>query len=213
MFTRWKIWTECPPVLWRLLLYRRLQFRCLLFGSSRQTAGVRAMTGPEFWLGLDSTWWPLIGHTIHKASSAQELSGSFATAAAEATLSTPGRGCSPTASKPGKAWETRWMGATLGLRTPPTALQGWTGFQQWVGTLCTLYSLYNVYTVYQCIHCTLYSVYTENPNCLAWPKPRQIYLFWTRQNVVFNYFSVQAKLSSVLIIWLHNPILDLSRTF
>ena len=132
------------------------------------------------------------------------------------------------------------MGATLGLRTPPTALNcgklsssgpaggsgparradcfhvgeqfscpvctqyGWTGFQQWVGTLCTLYSLYNVYTVYQCIHCALYSVYsvyTENPNCLAWPKPRQIYsyLFWIRQNVVFNYFSVQAKLSSVLI--------------
>ena len=63
-----------------------------------------------------------------------------------------------------------------------------------VCTMCTLYS--SVYIV----HCTVCTLKTLTA-FLAWPKPRQIYsyLFWTRQNVVFNYFSVQAKLSSVLI--------------
>ena len=28
----------------------------LPFGSADETAGVTAMTGPEFWLGLDSAW-------------------------------------------------------------------------------------------------------------------------------------------------------------
>ena len=68
-------------------------------------------------------------------------------------------------------------------------------------TVCTMCTLYiSVYIV----HCTVCTLRTLTA-FLAWPKPRQIYsyLFWTRQNVVFNYFSVQAKLSSVLITgWL-----------
>ena len=64
-------------------------------------------------------------------------------------------------------------------------------------TVCTMCTLYiSVYFV----HCTVCTLKTLTA-FLAWPKPRQIYsyLFWTRQNVVFNYFSVQAKLTSVLI--------------
>ena len=58
----------------------------LLLGSGRQAAGVTAMTGPEFWLGLDSMWWPLIGPPILKARVAHEIVASLAVASAASTL-------------------------------------------------------------------------------------------------------------------------------
>ena len=69
---------------------------------------------------------------------------------------------------------------------------------------CTVCTMCTLYTSVYIVHCTVCTLKTLTAS-LAWPKPRQIYsyLFWTRQNVVFNYSSVLAKLSfdysSVLI--------------
>jgi hypothetical protein len=100
---------------------RQLQNQFLKLGSGDRTRGQTA--GPVFRFGLQCHWCPLIGQPIYKTREVLGSAGSLACASVQATLPPLGGVASlglPRLGNPGN----RGMEATLGLRAPPTALQG-----------------------------------------------------------------------------------------